>query len=101
MGEVLHEQLWKQLKPFDAKIGAIHGKGLVAGVHVIKDETLTPDKDLAHNIVWNAVGRGLMLFSPVGFGGGTIKICPPLCITEEAVVEGVSALAEAFADCLG
>lgn len=101
MGEVLHEQLWKQLKPYDARIGAIHGKGLVAGVHMIKDDSLAPDKELAHNIVWNAVGRGLMLFSPVGFGGGTIKICPPLCITEEAVIEGVSALADAFADCLG
>jgi len=101
MGEVLHEQLWQQLKPFDARIGAIHGKGLVAGVHVIKDDSLTPDKDLAHDVVWHAVGRGVMLFAPVGLGGGTIKVCPPLCITEDAVVEGVGALAEAFADCLG
>lgn len=100
VGEVLHRELWKQLKPFDARIGAIHGKGLVAGVHCIKDETLAPDGPLAHDVAWNAVGRGVMLFSPVGFGGGTIKIAPPLCITEEAVIEGVSALAEAFADVL-
>ncbi len=100
MGDVLHEQLWQQLKPYDSKLGAIHGKGLVAGVQLIKDDSLTPDKELAHNVVWHAVGRGVMLFSPVGFGGATIKICPPLCITEEAVVEGVSALADAFADCL-
>ncbi|HSW45250.1 MAG TPA: aspartate aminotransferase family protein [Phycisphaerae bacterium] len=100
MGEVLHEQLWQQFKPFDSRIGAIHGKGLVAGVQLVKDEALTPDKELAHNVVWNAVGRGLMLFAPVGFGGATIKICPPLCITEDAVIEGVGALADAFADCL-
>jgi len=100
MGEVLHEQLWKQLKPFDARIGAIHGKGLVAGVHLINDDSLAPDRELAHKIVWNAVGRGLMLFSPVGVGGATIKICPPLCVNEEAVFEGVSALADAFKDCL-
>ena len=101
VGEVLHKQLWHQLGPFDSRIGAIHGKGLVAGVHVIKDDSQAPDKELAHKIVWHAVGRGLMLFSPVGLGGGTIKIAPPLCITEEAVTEGVSALADAFSDCLG
>jgi len=102
VGAVLHEQLWQQLKSFDRRIGAIHGKGLVAGVHVTKgDDSLTPDKDLAHDVTWRAVGRGLMLFAPVGLGGGTIKICPPLCITEDALVEGVTVLAEAFADCLG
>jgi len=100
VGEVLHRELWRQLKPYDARIGAIHGKGLVAGVHVIKDETTTPDKELAHRIVWHAVGRGLMLFAPVGLNGGTIKICPPLCISQEAIVEGVSVLAEAFGDAL-
>ncbi len=100
VGEVLHSELWKQLKPFDARIGAIHGKGLVAGVHCIKDDTTAPDPQLARGVVWNAVGRGVMLFAPVGVNGGTVKIAPPLCITEEAVREGVSVLAEAFADML-
>jgi 4-aminobutyrate aminotransferase/(S)-3-amino-2-methylpropionate transaminase len=101
IGEVLHHELWQQLKPFDNRIGAIHGKGLVAGVHVIKDENLTPDPDLARNVVWRAVGMGLMLFAPVGVGGATIKIAPPLPITAEAVTEGVNVLAEAFAECTG
>lgn len=101
VGSVLHEQLWEQLKRFDQHVGAIHGQGLVAGVHVVKDQHMEPNKELAHQIVWNAVGRGLMLFAPVGFGGATIKICPPLCITEEAVTEGVRALVEAFAECCG
>lgn len=100
VGEVLHRELWRQLKPFDARIGAIHGKGMVAGVHCIIDETATPDRGLAHDVVWRSVGRGLMLFSPVGVNGATIKICPPLCMTEDAVVEGVGALAESFAECV-
>ena len=73
---------------------------LVAGVHLTKEESSEPDAELAQQVVWNAVGRGLMLFAPVGLGGGTVKLCPPLCITKDAVVEGVSTLAEAFADCL-
>jgi diaminobutyrate-pyruvate transaminase/4-aminobutyrate aminotransferase/(S)-3-amino-2-methylpropionate transaminase len=35
------------------------------------------------------------MFSPVGPGGCSIKICPPLCITADAVCEGVSVIAEA------
>jgi 4-aminobutyrate aminotransferase-like enzyme len=31
-------------------------------------------------------------------GGGTVKICPPLVITEEAMEESAAVLAEAFAE---
>jgi 4-aminobutyrate aminotransferase-like enzyme len=36
----------------------------------------------------------------VGFGGGTVKIAPPLVITEEAIVESTAVLQEAFAQAL-
>jgi 4-aminobutyrate aminotransferase-like enzyme len=38
------------------------------------------------------------MFSPVGFGGGTVKISPPLVITEAAVLESVAVLEEVFAE---
>ena len=38
-----------------------------------------------------------MLFSPVGPGGGSVKICPPLSITEDAIREGVAVLEESMA----
>lgn len=100
MGEVLMAELWKQLKPYDTRIGAIQGRGLVAGIQITKEGTAEPDAELARTIVWDAVGRGVMLFAPVGFGGATIKINPPLCITEDAIKEGVAALAESFAACM-
>jgi 4-aminobutyrate aminotransferase-like enzyme len=100
VGELLHQELWKQLKPYDRRIGAIQGKGLCAGIHLIKDESNTPDAQLAHDITWHAVGRGLMLFAPVGVAMASLKLCPPLCITPEATIDGVKALADAFADCL-
>jgi 4-aminobutyrate aminotransferase-like enzyme len=40
------------------------------------------------------------MFSPVGFGGATVKIAPPLVITEEAVLESTQVLEEAFAEAL-
>jgi len=101
VGAILHEQLWHRLKKYDSRIGAIQGKGLVAGLHITKEETGEPDADLARDVVWNAVGRGVMLFHPVGYGGATIKISPPLCINEEAIIEGIDVLAKAFEDVLG
>jgi 4-aminobutyrate aminotransferase-like enzyme len=40
------------------------------------------------------------MFAPVGFGGATIKICPPLVITEPALRESLEAFAEAFTESL-
>jgi 4-aminobutyrate aminotransferase-like enzyme len=39
----------------------------------------------------------LLLFAPVGFGGASVKLCPPLVIEEAALREGMEALEEAFA----
>ncbi|MBI3694318.1 MAG: hypothetical protein HY238_05710, partial [Acidobacteria bacterium] len=39
-----------------------------------------------------------LMFNPVGFGGATVKIAPPLITTEEAALEGVSVLREALAN---
>ena len=38
------------------------------------------------------------MFSPVGLGGGTVKISPPLVITEEALLESLQVLDEVFAE---
>ena len=36
------------------------------------------------------------MFTPVGFGGATVKIAPPLVITEAAIRESADVLEEAF-----
>ena len=38
------------------------------------------------------------MFAPVGVGLGTIKICPPLMITEEALNESLDVFEEAFTE---
>jgi 4-aminobutyrate aminotransferase/(S)-3-amino-2-methylpropionate transaminase len=73
---------------------------LVAGMACVKPGTLDPDPDLAFQIVNSMMEKGVLLFSPVGFGGATIKICPPLCITEEALLESTAVLSECFAEAL-
>lgn len=96
VGEVLHAELRGLKDRFGDVIGWVDGKGLVAGVQCIKPGTKEQDADLAWDVVKRCVQSGLLFFSPVGFGGGTVKVCPPLCITDEAVREGVQVLG----DCL-
>jgi 4-aminobutyrate aminotransferase-like enzyme len=80
------------------QIGCVDGKGLVAAVMCVKPGTKEPDGDLAWDVVRRSIEKGVLMFSPVGLGGATIKICPPLVITEEAVLESVEAFEEAFAE---
>jgi 4-aminobutyrate aminotransferase / (S)-3-amino-2-methylpropionate transaminase / 5-aminovalerate transaminase len=100
VGGILHCKLAGVKNKYPSRIGAHHGMGLVAGLHMVKKDSTEPDGAVAWEIVRRAVESGLLLFSPVGFGGATLKICPPLNISEEAVLEGVHVLEECVASCL-
>jgi 4-aminobutyrate aminotransferase/diaminobutyrate-pyruvate transaminase/4-aminobutyrate aminotransferase/(S)-3-amino-2-methylpropionate transaminase len=99
MGAILHAEL-NAMKKDHPQIGCVDGKGLVAGVACVKPGTLEPDANLAWETVRRSLEKGVLMFSPVGFGGGTIKICPPLVIHEEALRESVAAFQEAFVESL-
>ena len=97
VGGVLHEKL-HELQSHYRQIGSVDGKGLVAGMACVLPGSKEPDADLAWDVVRRAVEKGVLMFTPVGFGGATVKIAPPLVITKEAILDSVSALAEAFAE---
>jgi 4-aminobutyrate aminotransferase-like enzyme len=96
MGQIFLEGLGRLAKRHAAVVGALRGRGLVAGLHMVKPGGKEPDGDLAFAIVEQCVQKGLLLFAPVGFGGATVKLCPPLTITPEAIADGLIALDEAI-----
>ena len=99
MGEILQARLRAMRARYPQQIGWVDGKGLVAGIACVKPgPTQEPDGDLAWDTIETAMYKGLLLFSPVGYGGGTIKICPPLNIDEEAMRESLDVLEESFAE---
>ncbi len=100
MGEVLHKGL-QNLKSKFPEIGWVDGKGLVAGVACVRAGTKEPDGDLAWEVVNKCIQKGVLMFSPVGLNGSTVKIAPPLVINEEAMVESLGVLEEAFREALG
>jgi 4-aminobutyrate aminotransferase/diaminobutyrate-pyruvate transaminase/4-aminobutyrate aminotransferase/(S)-3-amino-2-methylpropionate transaminase len=99
MGEVLHAGLHAIQSRFP-QIGCVAGKGLVAGVACVLPGRRDPDGELAWSVVERSVEKGVLMFSPVGFGGGTVKISPPLVIHEAALRESLAVLEEAFAEAI-
>ncbi|MHA1681641.1 MAG: aspartate aminotransferase family protein [Promethearchaeota archaeon] len=97
VGKVMQEALQGIVSKYDV-VGTCHGKGLVAGLQIVESGTKIPNKALATRICLRAVEKGLMLFSPVG--KATLKISPPLCITEEAILEAVAVIDEAIDEIL-
>jgi 4-aminobutyrate aminotransferase-like enzyme len=97
VGKVLQAEV-RRIAPKHREIGHVDGKGLVAALQMVVPGTKDPDHPLAHRIVELCFQRGLLMFAPVGFGGGALKIAPPLCIHEDQVQEAMSVLETAIAD---
>jgi len=95
VGPVLHEHLQRIKGEFPEVVGFAPSKGLVGGLLMVKKGGKDPDYDLAWDVVSLCFRKGLLLFAPVGVGGGCVKIAPPLCITTEAVEEGCEVIREA------
>lgn len=68
-------------------IGDVRGKGLMIGVELVKDrKTKEPAPDLRNAVVYRAFEHGLLL---LGCGPSTIRLMPPLVISEETVGIGL------------
>ena len=101
MGEVLHAGLNRIRERFPKNIAAVQGRGMVAGVHMVKPDTdMEPDGDAAFSIVERSMEKGLLMFAPVGLGGATVKISPPLVTPREAISEGLAVFKEAVCEVL-
>jgi 4-aminobutyrate aminotransferase / (S)-3-amino-2-methylpropionate transaminase / 5-aminovalerate transaminase len=100
MGEILQDGL-RAMQARYPQIGFVQGKGLVAGVGCVEPGTKRPDGELAWDVVQRSVEKGVLMFSPVGFNGCTLKIAPPLVITEEALRESLATFEEAFCEAIG
>jgi 4-aminobutyrate aminotransferase-like enzyme len=98
---VLRDGLLAIQKKYPKAVGCVHSLGLVAGMQIVKPGTKEPDTDTAFRINEICLEKGLLMFAPVGIGGECIKIAPPLTTPKDALLEGLSVLAEACDIVLG
>lgn len=95
VGQVLQTHLQQIKSEFSDMIGFAPGAGLVGGLLMVNKGAREPNYELAWNVVDVCFRKGLLMFAPVGLGGGCVKIAPPLCISAEAVAEGCEVIREA------
>ena len=101
MERVLLPRLASVQSRYPDRLGCLHGKGLVAGIQVVRPGTKTPDPETALAINVACLRRGVLMFAPVGVAGECLKIAPPLVIAEDALVESAEAFGEAVDEVLG
>jgi 4-aminobutyrate aminotransferase-like enzyme len=101
MGEILIPGLRRIQQKYPDRLGCLQGKGLVAGIQVVKPGTKEPDPETALKINIASYQRGVLMFAPVGIAGECLKIAPPLTIEEDAIRESLQAFEEAVDSVLG
>ncbi|MDD5482898.1 MAG: aminotransferase class III-fold pyridoxal phosphate-dependent enzyme [Kiritimatiellae bacterium] len=95
MGDILVPEIHRIRQKYPDVLGCAQGKGLVAGIQVVKPGTKTPNPELALKINVACFQRGLLMFAPVGVAGECLKIAPPLTISEDALRESIAVFEEA------
>ena len=98
MGEVVRRCLGQLRREFPDHVGGIHGNGLAQCVYLTDPATGGLNPELAKAVISRSLELGLLLL-PTG-GRGTIKVAPPLCITQDAVEEGFCVISQAMTECL-
>ncbi|HWE86300.1 MAG TPA: acetyl ornithine aminotransferase family protein [Terracidiphilus sp.] len=91
-GKILERlQGWKQTHP---SVGDIRGRGLMIGIELVKDkQTREPNPALRNRVETLAFERGLMV---LGCGETSVRLCPPLIVTEDEATVGLDILEDAL-----
>ena len=94
-GELLFAELYKLQASFPDRISYLLGKGLIAAVLFKHPETGEADVQFTSKVAELCMHKGLLV---VHTGRESIKIGPPLTITDAALLEGVETFGEAIAE---
>jgi len=88
MGKVLMDGL-KPLETESASVGEVRGKGLMVGVELVADrDSKEPDAAAAGRVMEHCRERGLLV-GKGGLYGNTLRLAPPLSVTEADVGQAV------------
>jgi 4-aminobutyrate aminotransferase len=80
------------------QIGQVRGKGLMIGLEFVKDPlTKEPAKKLVGQVIHEAFQNGLLLLS---CGASTIRLMPPLMVSQDLAAEAVEILDKSIAKVL-
>ena len=92
-GIIIEKELQKIKKLFPDIILDIQGKGMVHAIHFATPKTSELNPEIGDKIIERCMEKGVLM---IRTGMGTIKIGPPLTISDDALVEGLNVLTNAI-----
>jgi len=92
-GYLLKSKLNELQSKSEGRIKYILGEGLISAIIFQDPKTLVPDNLIASRISEKCYQKGLLV---VHTGRESIKIGPPLTISEQALIEGIDIIIESF-----
>jgi 4-aminobutyrate aminotransferase len=91
--KIFKERLF-ELKDKYSVVGDVRGLGLAWGVEFVKDKkSKEHDEKTRNRVLYEALKRGLVL---LGCGKSSIRIAPPIIISEDEAVKGLEILEQAI-----
>lgn len=87
--KILRDKFTEMKELFPDRICSIHGMGLAFAAVVVKPGTNELDVELVDRIIERAFEKGVMSIRTMT---GTVKVGPPLTITDDAIVEAMDVL---------
>ncbi len=94
-GALLFDGLRSAQARFPERISHVLGRGLVSSVLFRHPESGEPDGTFTSRVAESCMQKGLLV---VHTGRESIKIAPPLTITDDALKEGIEVLCEAIVE---
>ena len=96
-GLILHRQLQELKSDYPDLISGIYGIGMIASIVFSDPITGKPNSEFVSHVAEKCMQKGLLV---VHTGRESIKIGPPLTISDEALLEGISVIREAIRETL-
>ena len=96
-GRILFDKLNKLKDEYPDRISSVLGKGLLAALLFKKPDSQNLDSLLPSIISEKAMQKGLLV---VHTGRESIKLAPPLTITDDALLEGIEVLDDSIDDAI-
>ena len=93
LGQYIQDRLNEMAEKYDI-IGDIRGKGLMIGVELVKDRrTKQPAIEETQKVLMGCLQKGVIVLRG---GKSTVRMCPPLIITEELASSALDILDKVF-----
>lgn len=84
------------LRAADARVGDVRGRGAMIAAELVDPQTSAPDPELTARVVAAAHAEGVIVLT-CGTYGNVIRLLPPLSISDELLIEGLTVIASALA----